>query len=122
QKAMAPSEVIDYAEHHSGTVAMHGARLNPYKLGLELLRDIEMRWNTGRFGKEWEECDDLDTKRKWDKQLGLGRQKIFEVRRIHNDITFIDTFLTPEFCVEHKMFTYAWQIGRASCRERVGVA
>ena len=27
----------------------------------------------------------------WDTQLGLGRQKIFEVRRVHNDITFIDT-------------------------------
>ncbi len=108
-KALHPSELIDYADHHSGTMAMHGPRLNPYKLGIELLRDIEMRWNTGRFGKEWEECDDLEKKRKWDKQLGLGRQKIFEVRRIHNDITFIDTFLTPEFCVQHKLFSFAYQ-------------
>src|SRR5262249_37418743 len=51
QKALSPTEVVDYADHHSGTMAMHGARLNPYKLGIELLRDIEMRWNTGRFGK-----------------------------------------------------------------------
>lgn len=109
QKALAPSELVDYADHHSGTMAMQGGRLNPYKLGLELLRDIEHRWNTGRFGKEYEECDDLEKRRTWDKQLGLGRQKIFEVRRIHNDITFIDTFLTPEFCVEHKLFSYAWQ-------------
>ena len=35
-------------------------RLNPYKLGIELLRDIEQRWNTGRFGKEYDDCDDLD--------------------------------------------------------------
>jgi stage V sporulation protein R len=109
QKALQPSELVDYADHHSGTVATHGARLNPYKLGLELLRDIEHRWNTGKFGKEYDECDDLDRRRKWDQQLGLGRQKIFEVRRVHNDITFIDTFLTPEFCVEHKMFSFAWQ-------------
>ena len=85
------------------------ARLNPYKLGIELFRDIEHRWNTGQFGKEYDDCDDLQTRCKWDRQLGLGRQKIFEVRRIHNDITFIDTFLTPEFCVEHKMFSYAFQ-------------
>jgi stage V sporulation protein R len=38
--------------------------------------------------------------------LGLGRRKIFEVRAIHNDVTFIDTFLTPEFCARQKMFTY----------------
>jgi stage V sporulation protein R len=108
-KALEPSELIDYADHHSGTMAMSGGRLNPYKIGIELLRDIEMRWNTGRFGKEWEECEDLEKKRTWDLGLGLGRKKIFEVRRIHNDITFIDTFLTPEFCIQHKLFTFAWQ-------------
>ncbi len=109
QKALSPSELIDYADHHSGTMAMSGARLNPYKLGIELLRDIEMRWDTGRFGKEWEECEDVEKKRTWDLKLGLGRKKIFEVRRVHSDITFIDTFLTPEFCVRHNLFTYAWQ-------------
>jgi stage V sporulation protein R len=109
KKAVSPSEVIDYADHHCGTLAMHGPRINPYKLGIELLRDIEHRWNTGRFGKEFEECDDLEKRRTWDKQLDLGREKIFEVRRVHNDITFIDTFLTPEFCVENKMFTFAYQ-------------
>jgi stage V sporulation protein R len=109
QKAMTPSEVIDFADHHSGTMATYGARLNPYKLGIELLRHIEHRWNTGKFGKEYDDCDDLEKRRTWDKKLGLGRQKIFEVRKVHNDITFIDTFLTPDFCREHKMFSYAFQ-------------
>ena len=109
QKALSPSELVDYADHHSGTMAMSRTRLNPYKLGIELLRDIEMRWNTGRFGKEYDECDDLEKKRTWDRQLGLGRQKIFEARRVHNDITFIDTFLTPEFCIQHNLFSFAYQ-------------
>ncbi len=109
QKVLRPSEFIDYADHHSGTMATSKSRLNPYKLGIELLRDVEERWNTGRFGKEYDDCEDLEKRRSWDKKLGLGRQKIFEVRRIHNDITFIDTFLTPEFCVRHNMFSYAWQ-------------
>src|SRR5439155_2566878 len=105
-KVLRPSEVIDYADHHSGTMATSRGRLNPYKLGIELLRDVEERWNTGRFGKDYDDCDDLDRRRNWDKKLGLGRKKIFEVRRVHNDITFIDTFLTPEFCAEHKMFAF----------------
>jgi stage V sporulation protein R len=50
----------------------------------------------------------LDAKRKWDRQLGLGRKKIFEVRKIHNDITFIDTFLTPEFCIRHNLFSFGY--------------
>lgn len=100
------SEVIDYADHHSGTMATGPGRLNPYKLGIELFRDIEERWDKGKFGKEYEECDDYSAKKAWDKQLGLGRQKIFEVRKMYNDVMFIDAFLTPEFCREHKMFVY----------------
>jgi len=109
QKALHPSELMDYADHHSGTMATSGKRLNPYKLGIELLRDIERRWNMGQFGPEWEACDDYEKRRNWDLQTGLGRQKIFEVRKVHNDITFIDTFLTPEFCKEHRLFSFAYQ-------------
>jgi stage V sporulation protein R len=109
ERALQPWECVDYADHHSGTMATSRGRINPYKLGIELLRDIEHRWNTGKFGKEYEECDDLEKRRTWNKNLGLGRKKIFEVRRVHNDITFIDTFLTPEFCQEHKMFSYAYE-------------
>lgn len=108
QRAIQASEIISFADLHSGVVATGSGRLNPYKLGLELLRDIEDRWNKGRFGKEFEECDDIAAKREWDKQLGLGRQKIFEVRRLYNDVTFIDEFLTPEFVMEHKLFTFRY--------------
>jgi stage V sporulation protein R len=107
-KTLSPSELIDYADHHSGTMATQPGRLNPYKLGIELLRDIEERWNKGQFGPEYEDCDDYQTRRTWDKQVGLGRQKIFEVRRIHSDVTFIDAFLTPDFCRRHQMFSFKY--------------
>jgi stage V sporulation protein R len=102
------SEIIDYSEANAGVMATSGGRLNPYKLGVELFRSIEERWNKGRFGREWEDCDDLDVKRDWDLRLGLGKQKIFEVRALYNDVTFIDEFLTPEFAMEHKLFTFSW--------------
>lgn len=102
------SEIIDYADHHSGTMAMSPQRLNPYKIGIELFRDIEQRWNTGKFGEEWENCDDMHERATWNRDLGLGRDKIFEVRRIHNDLTFIDTFLNADFCRRHKMFSFAY--------------
>lgn len=108
EKLLNPSEVIDYAEHHSGTIANHPGRLNPYRIGFLLFKDIEERWNKGRFGKEYEECEDILAKKHWDTGAGLGRQKIFEVRKLYNDITFIDTFLTEEFCREHKLFSFAY--------------
>jgi len=112
EKALTDAEVIDFADHHSGTVAMHPGQINPYKLGFELWKNIEDRWNKGKFGKEYDDCDDWTAKREWDKKVGLGREKIFETRRVHNDITFIDSFFTEEFCFEHKFFTYAYNAER----------
>jgi len=103
-RVLSDAEVIDYADHHSGTVATQPGRLNPYKLGLELFRDIEDRWNKGRFGPEWEACTDMAQRINWDRKLGLGRQKIFQVRSVHCDATFLDEFLTAEFCLEQKLF------------------
>ncbi|RMD97577.1 MAG: SpoVR family protein [Calditrichaeota bacterium] len=105
-RVLKDSEVIDYADHHSGTVATSPGRLNPYKMGVELFRDIEDRWNKGKFGKDYEDCDDYLTRKNWDKKLGLGMQKIFEVRKMYNDVMFIDAFLTPDFVREHKLFAY----------------
>jgi len=101
---LSDAEVVDYADHHSGTMATQPGSLNPYKLGLELFRDIERRWDTGQFGPEWEQCEDMAERGSWDKQLGLGQEKIFEIRRVHCDATFLDEFLTPEFCQEHQLF------------------
>lgn len=107
-KILKDSEIIDYADHHAGTVAPQPGRLNPYKLGIELFRDIEDRWNKGKFGADYEACDDLKEKKHWDKKLGLGREKIFEVRKIYNDVTFLDAFLTEDFCHDQKMFMYGF--------------
>jgi stage V sporulation protein R len=112
ERALDDAEVIDFADHHSGTVAMHPGQINPYKLGFELWKDIEDRWNRGKFGKEYDDCDDWVTKGEWNRDLGLGREKIFETRRVHNDITFIDAFFTEEFCHEHKFFIYAYNPDR----------
>ena len=105
-RTLKPSELVDYADHHSGTMATQPGRLNPYKLGIELFRDIEERWNRGQFGKEYEECESHETRQRWNKNLGLGREKIFEVRRLHSDVTFIDTFLTSDFCKRHNLFSF----------------
>src|SRR5258708_13383564 len=76
--ALKDYEIIDYADHHSGTMGTRPGSLNPYKLGIELFRDIEDRWNKGRFGKEWDECDDLRPRRAWAKKLDQGPEQNFQ--------------------------------------------
>jgi len=101
-------DIVEYADNNAGVMAKTGKRLNPYKLGVELFRHIEERWNRGQFGTKWDQCDDLDERRHWDMRLGLGKQKIFEVRAHYTDVTFLDEYLTPEFALEQGLFTFEW--------------
>lgn len=103
---MQPSELIDFADRNSMVMASSPNNLNPYKLGLMLYRDIEERWNTGRFGSEFNACENMSEKLAWNQNLGLGKEKIFQVRKIYNDLTFVDEFLTDDFCRRHGIFTY----------------
>src|SRR4051812_4254520 len=108
QKALTASEIIDYADANAGVLATSPGKLNPYKLGVELLRSIEDRWNRGQFGKEWDECESMEQKRNWDRRTGLGMKRLFEVRKLYNDITFIDEFFTLEFCIEQKFYSFGF--------------
>lgn len=108
EKALRSSEIIDFADVHSGVMAMSPQKINPYKIGIELMRDIEFRWDTGRFGKDYLDCTNMQDKENWNIETNQGRQKIFEVRKSHNDITFIDEFFTQEFCERMQLFTYKY--------------
>ncbi|KAA0217530.1 MAG: SpoVR family protein [Leptolyngbya sp. PLA3] len=100
------SEIVDYAEQHSGVVYMPPGGFNPYKIGVELFKDIERRWDRGQHGPAWESLDSLGAKERYDDRSMKGREKIFEVRRIYNDVNFIDEFLTPEFVERYQMYQF----------------
>lgn len=105
EKCLTDEEAVDFADINAGVLG-GPISMNPYKLGFELYRDIEERWNKGKFGLEYELCDDLQARQNWDLRLGKGTDKIFEVRKIYNDITFIDEFINDEFCERHKLYVY----------------
>ena len=100
------SEIIDYAEQHSGVVHMPPGGFNPYKIGVELYKDIERRWDRGQHGHAYDRLEALGSREAFDDQSKQGRKKIFEVRAIYNDVNFIDEFLTPEFVDRHRMYQY----------------
>jgi stage V sporulation protein R len=100
-------EIVHYADQHSGVVYMQPGGFNPYKIGVEMFKDIERRWNAGQHGSAWENIDTIGSKNAFDDKSMKGREKIFEVRRIYNDVSFIDEFLTEEFVEKHKMYQHA---------------
>lgn len=95
--------IIEYAEHKMGVLGGKYST-NPYKLGYYLLSDIRERWDKGRFGQEWEECNDMHKKETWDIPTNQGKDKMFEVRKYYDDLTFIHEFFTEDFCRKQEYF------------------
>ena len=89
-------EHIEFAELHSGVVSPQKGQLNPYYLGYKLYEDIERRWNTPS-DKEREN---------FGRKGGEGREKIFEVRELENDVSFLRNYLTEELCEDLDLFVY----------------
>jgi stage V sporulation protein R len=91
------TEMLEFAELHAGVVSPQKGQLNPYYLGYKIFEDIERRWNEPT-AKERE---------KFGRAGGEGREKIFEVRELENDVSFLRNYLTEELCEELDLFVYA---------------
>jgi stage V sporulation protein R len=101
------AEEHGYYNLYNSRVKAHSPRsLNPYLLGSTLFTNIVMRWNTGRFGPQYESCTDALEKENWDLHLNQGVEKIMEVRRTHMDWFFIDEFLNREIVEELQLYIY----------------
>lgn len=98
--------IFDYALHKAGVLGGKYS-MNPYNLGFKLLLEIEERWDKGRFGKEYEECKNIRDREKWDKKLGLGRAKVFDVVAEYNDVLLINEFFDQDFCDKYEF--YLWK-------------
>ncbi len=97
-------EMIEFARLHAGVVNPGGRfQINPYFLGYKILVDIEKRWDKKR--DEW-----LTKDKKGEKTEGslpmTGREKIFEVRRTEDDISFIRNYLTIDLVRDLELFSY----------------
>jgi stage V sporulation protein R len=87
---------IEFSELHSSVVSPHRNQLNPYYLGYKIFEDIEKRWNNPTE----------EERKTYGRKPGEGRAKIFEVRELDNDISFLRNYLTEELCEELDLFVF----------------
>jgi stage V sporulation protein R len=66
----------------------------------ELERVSRYMFDDARYDSAEEALADVDYARGWD--------RMFEIRESHNDVTFLDEFLTQEFVDENDYFTYEY--------------
>jgi stage V sporulation protein R len=105
-RLLEPSEIVDYCDRHSGTVASSPGQLNPYAVGLAIFRDIEDRWDRGAHGRAYRECADAASRRRWNTGAGDGFRKCLEIRRSCDDSMLIDAYLTEDLIDDLKLYSY----------------
>lgn len=71
---------LEFVKRHNDVIAPIVGKLNPYYLGFKIFEDIDKR---------------------------LGRDKIFEVRMLERDESFIRRYLTEEICRELNLYEYS---------------
>ena len=71
---------FEFIKRHNDVIAPAIGGLNPYHLGFKIFQDIEDRY---------------------------GRDKLFEVRSLERDNSFLRKYLTKELCSELNLFQYA---------------
>ncbi|HZO74336.1 MAG TPA: SpoVR family protein [Ktedonobacteraceae bacterium] len=89
-------EVVEFAQLHSSVLSPSRTSLNPYYLGFKMLEDIERRWDN----PTQEERERLGRK------PGMGKQKIFEVREMENDVSFLRNYLTEDLIKDLDLYLY----------------
>src|SRR5918999_4270763 len=90
------NEHIEFANLHSGVVSPQKGQLNPYYLGYKIFEDIERRWNE----------PSQEEREKFGRRGNEGHDKIFEVRELENDVSFLRNYLTEELCEELDLFVF----------------
>ncbi|QFK70374.1 SpoVR family protein [Pradoshia sp. D12] len=88
-------ESIEFAKLNAGVVQPSRTGINPYYLGIKMFEDIEERYNN----------PDEEMRRRGVKP-NSGREKMFEVREIESDISFLRNYLTRDLVMREDMYLF----------------
>lgn len=93
---LSSEEYVDFANMNAGVLAPSYQQINPYLLGLKIFESIKKRWDEPTE----------DEMREFGRQRGQGLAKMFEVREMESDVSFLRNYLTKELVDELDLYIY----------------
>jgi stage V sporulation protein R len=94
-------EYTEFARLHSSVAAPSRRSLNPYYVGMKMLEMVEQRW----------ESPSQEDRERLGLQGGEGRAKLFDVRELESDLSFMRTYVTKDVVEELDLYIYEYQNG-----------
>ena len=104
---LSPDEHLEFTRLHASVLSPspRGTGINPYYVGFKILEDIERRWNGDLTEEERREYRDANRGAEWPYK-GQGREKMFEVREVESDVSFLRNFLTRNLIDDLDLYIY----------------
>lgn len=90
------AEMLEFAQLHSSVLSPSRTSLNPYYIGFKVLEDIERRWDNPT----------PEERERLGRRPGKGREKLFEVREMENDVSFLRSYLTEDLIKDLDLYLY----------------
>jgi stage V sporulation protein R len=87
---------LEFMVRHSQVLSPAPGSINPYYLGVKVWEDIERRWDSPT----------AEEKREYGPRRKSGREKIFEVREVERDTSFLRRYLTEALIRELHLVEY----------------
>ncbi|GAA0328027.1 stage V sporulation protein SpoVR [Bacillus carboniphilus] len=91
-------EAIEFAKLNAGVVQPSRTGINPYYLGIKIFEDIEERYN-----------NPTEEMKARGVEPNSGRAKMFEVREMESDISFLRNYLTKDLVTREDMYLFQKQ-------------
>ncbi len=92
-----PQELhLEFLVRHTQVLRPSPGSLNPYHVGMKIWEDIEKRW-------DHPSADEIE---EFGPRTKNGREKLFEVREVERDASFLRRYLTEELIRELNLFEY----------------
>ncbi|KQL34492.1 stage V sporulation protein R [Bacillus sp. FJAT-25509] len=91
-------ESIEFAKLNANVLQPSKTSLNPYYFGLKMFEDIEERYN-----------NPSEEMKQYGVKAGSGTEKIFEVRELESDSSFIRNYLTKELIMREDIYLFQQQ-------------
>ncbi len=89
-------QALEFAKLNASVIQPSKSSINPYYLGLKIFEDIERRWD---YPTEEEQ-------QMFGRGPGQGRKKIFEVREVESDSSFIRNYLTKKLVEDADLYLF----------------
>lgn len=99
---------LEFMVRHNQVLSPNPVGINPYHLGMKVWEDIERRWDHPQPEEEKE----------YGPRKKGGRQKLFEVREVERDQSFLRRYLTEDLIRELNLFEFQTR-GKESVITRV---